>query len=362
MKRKASLYIYLLLTCIIMIISGPTIYSQDSSRTSNTTINGLVDVYFSKNLSGPANRINKYRNFDVTENQFNVSLAKLTIQKQASPIGFKLDFAYGPTADIVQSAEPNKSLNFLQQALITVILPIGKGLTVNAGKMVTHMGAEVIESISNPNYSRSLLFAYAVPYYHVGICAAYPILDNLSITGYVYNGWNIMQDNNKYKTLGATLSWTPVSNLTIIENWIGGVEQPDSISTNARHVFDTIVNLTVSDKVSLFFNTDYGFEKQPNGDQAVWKGVAVIGKYSFCETSALALRGEVYSDPYGFTTGTIQDLKEITLTYEQKFLSNLLVRLEYRRDWSNVKVFDDGSNAGTRTDQNTLLISSVVSF
>ena len=224
------------------------------------------------------------------------------------------------------------------------------------------MGAEVIESISNPNYSRSLLFAYAVPYYHVGICAAYPVLDNLSITGYVYNGWNIMQDNNKYKTLGATLSWTPVSNLTIIENWIGGVEQPDSISTNARHVFDTIVNLTVSDKVSLFFNADYGFEKQPNGDQAIWKGIAVIGKYSFCETSALALRGEVYSDPYGFTTGTVQDLKEITLTYEQKFLPNLLVRLEYRSDWSNVKVFDDGNNAGTRTDQNTLLISSVVSF
>lgn len=362
MKQRVSQNIYLLLTGIIIIISGSVIYSQDSTGTSNTTINGLVDVYFSKNFSSPANKTNKYRNFDVTENQFNVSLAKLTMQKPASPIGFKLELAFGSTSDIVQSAEPNKSLNFLQQAFITVVLPVGKGLTVNAGKMVTHMGAEVIESNLNPNYSRSLLFAYAVPYYHVGICASYPVLDNLSLTGYLYNSWNTMLDNNKEKTLGATLNWTPINNLTIIENWIGGIEQPDSVSANARHVFDTIINLTLSDNVFFSFNGDYGFEKLPNGDLAIWKGIAVIGKYSLCETSALALRGEIYSDPYGFTTGTIQELKEITLTYEQKFLPNLLVRLEYRRDWSNVKVFDDSDNAATKTDQNTILISSIISF
>jgi len=362
MKRKVSLYLYLLLTCIIMINTVPVIYSQDSTGTSNTTIGGLVDVYFSKNFSSPVNRTNKYRNFDVTENQFNVSLAKLTIQKPASPIGFKLDFAYGSTADIVQSSEQNKTLNFLQQAYVTALLPVGKGLTINAGKMVTHMGAEVIESNLNPNYSRSLLFAYAVPYYHVGISTSYPVLDNLSFTGCIHNSWNTMQDNNKEKTLGATLNWTPINNLTIIENWIGGIEQPDSVSANARHVFDTIINLTLSDNVFFSFNGDYGFERLPNGDLAIWKGIAVVGKYSFCETSALALRGEVYSDPYGFTTGTTQELKEITITYEHKFFSNLLVRLEYRRDWSNVKVFDDGDNAATKTDQNTILISSVISF
>jgi hypothetical protein len=362
MKSKYFTYTNLVVLFSVVIINTSVIYSQSSTDSTKTTINGFVDVYFSKNFASPANSINKYRNFDVTENQFNISLAKLTIQKPASPLGFKLDFAYGTTADIVQSAEQNKSLNFLQQALITVVLPIGKGLTINVGKMVTHMGAEVIESSSNPNYSRSFLFAYAVPYYHVGICAAYPVTDNLSFTGYVYNGWNIMQDNNKYKTLGATLSWTPSSNLTITENWIGGIEEPDSVSSNARHVFDTIINLTVSDKVALFFNADYGFEKQPNGDMAIWKGAAVIGKYSLTGTSSLALRGEIYSDPYGFTTGTVQDLKEITFTYEHKFFENLLVRLEYRRDWSNVKAFDDANNINSRTDQNTLLISTVVSF
>jgi hypothetical protein len=362
MKNPLSTYTKVIALCLITLTTSSLIYSQESTNTGSTAFTGFVDVYFSKNFSNPTTALNKYRNFDVTENQFNLSLAKLSIQKPASPIGFKLDFAYGPTADIVQSTEPNKTLNLLQQALVAVTIPIGNGLTVNAGKMVTHMGAEVIESISNPNYSRSLLFAYAVPYYHVGISASYPVADNFSLTGYIYNGWNFMLDNNKSKTLGATISWTPVKNLTIIENWIGGAEQPDSISTNARHVFDTIINLTVSDQFYLSFNADYGFEKQPNGDNAIWKGAAIIGKYSFDETSSLALRGEAYSDPFGFTTGTIQNLNEITLTYEHKFLESLLLRVEFRRDWSNVKIFDDGNKPGTKTDQNTLLISSIVSF
>ena len=36
------------------------------------------------------------------------------------------------------------------------------------GKFVTSAGAEVIESKDNWNYSRSLLFAYAIPYWHFG--------------------------------------------------------------------------------------------------------------------------------------------------------------------------------------------------
>ena len=32
-------------------------------------------------------------------------------------------------------------------------------------------GAEVIETHSNWNYSRSLLFAWAIPYYHMGLRA-----------------------------------------------------------------------------------------------------------------------------------------------------------------------------------------------
>ena len=70
----------------------------------------------------------------------------------------------------------------LQQAYLTAVLPVGAGLTVDVGKFVTHMGNEVIESKDNWNYSRSFLFAYAIPYYHTGIRLTYPLASTLSGT------------------------------------------------------------------------------------------------------------------------------------------------------------------------------------
>lgn len=363
MKTMLFKYKLLLLACLITLNINSIMRAQNlKTDSSKIIISGSADLYYSKNFAIPANRINKFRTFDISENQFDISLVEVVIQKQASPIGFRVDLDFGPTTDLVHTIDGtiNQSWKYLQQAIVTVVLPIGKGLTVYAGKFVTHMGAEVIESQSNINYSRSLLFTHAIPYFHVGICASYPLLNNLSFTGYIYNGWNRIEDNNRGKTLGATLSWSPVDNLTVIQNWIGGVEGTNT--NNQRHVLDTILNYTVSDNLSVSLNADYGFERLVTDELAIWKGIALYGKYNFDKTSALALRGEVYSDPSGFTTGAVQDLREITFTYEYKFLSNLLVRLEYRRDWSTTSTFDNQYGVNTKKDQNTFLVSSVVSF
>ncbi len=357
-KYKLLLFVYLIAPNINSIMRA----QNSKTDSSKIIISGSADLYYSKNFAIPANRINKFRTFDISENQFNLNLAEAVIQKQASPIGFRLDLDFGPTTNLVHTIDGivDQSWKYLQQAIITVVLPIGKGLTVSAGKFVTHMGAEVIESQSNINYSRSLLFTHAIPYFHVGVCASYPLLNNLSFTGYLFNGWNRIEDNNRGKTLGATLSWSPMDNLTVIQNWIGGVEGTNT--NNQRHVLDTILNYTVSDNLSVSLNADYGFERLVTDELAIWKGIALYGKYNFDKTSALALRGEVYSDPSGLTTGVVQDLREITFTYEYKFLSNLLVRLEYRRDWSTASTFDNKYGVNTKKDQNTFLVSSVVSF
>jgi hypothetical protein len=52
------------------------------------------------------------------------------------------------------------------------------------------MGAEVIESQDNWNYTRSTLFGYAIPFYHLGVRASMPVNDKLSLAGFVTNGWN----------------------------------------------------------------------------------------------------------------------------------------------------------------------------
>ena len=78
--------------------------SKDSTISNNPlTITGMVDVNFSKNFNNPASHTNGYRNFDVTENQFDINLVKVTFQKIASPVGFRIDLAGGHAIDLVNS-------------------------------------------------------------------------------------------------------------------------------------------------------------------------------------------------------------------------------------------------------------------
>ena len=92
-------------------------------------------------------------------------------------------------------------LKYVQQAYVSYLVPAGKGLTVDFGKFVTWNGAEVIESKDNWNYSRSLLFALAIPYYHMGARVGYAVNDKVSVTGFLVNGWNSVKDNNDAKTV-----------------------------------------------------------------------------------------------------------------------------------------------------------------
>ncbi|MHB8336595.1 MAG: porin [Ignavibacteriaceae bacterium] len=355
-------------TNILILGLGFLICKNNFAQTKDTIssplqISGMFDLYFSKNFNNPASHINDFRNFDVYENQFDINLAKITFQKEASPVGFRIDLAFGHAMDLVNSDASlgtEKSLRNIEQAYLTAVIPVGNGLTINAGKMVTHMGGEVIESASNINYSRSLLFAYAIPYFHVGACASYPFSNQFTATIYIYNGWNNIVENNKDKTLGAEIVWSPSSTFTFIQNWIGGPEEPNS--TKKRHVFDTILNYQATDALFVTLNADYGQEALDPSGYAIWKGAALSGKYTLTSVSALAARGEYYYDQSGFTTGTAQALKEITLTYEYKFGGSLLTRLEFRRDWSDQNTFEDETGAFTKNNQNTILIGSVYSF
>ena len=99
-----------------------------------------------------------------------------------------------------------------------------KDITIDVGKFVSPFGAEVIESSSNDEYTRSFGFQYAVPLYHAGIRAAIPITSTLTATLYAVNGWNNVADNNNAKSFIAALTWKPNSKLTANLNYMGGAE------------------------------------------------------------------------------------------------------------------------------------------
>jgi hypothetical protein len=308
----------------------------------STEISGLVDTYYGYNFNRPSSD-NQLRNFDTKHNQFGLNLIEIALEKKPtdeSRLGFRTDLNFGPATEIVHAAEPGGSdvFKIMQQGYLSYLAPVGKGLQIDVGKFVTPHGAEVIETKDNWNYSRSLLFALAIPYYHFGVRATYPLNDKLALSGYVVNGWNNVVDNNHRKTLGVQAVVKPTSKLTLIQNYMSGPEQPND-DEDWRHLWDTTAIYTVTPALSLMANYDYGFDRV-NGARVRWQGIAAYARYQINRWLALAPRLEWYDDHDGFTTGTRQTLKEFTLTSEHKINGGMLARLEYRRDFSDKDFFN----------------------
>jgi len=333
---------------------------------------GLVDGYYSFNFNHPSSQFNQLYNFDVKANQFSLNMAKLTVAHSPDPVGFQVDLGFGRAFDIIHASEPSTAPSFLrniEQAYVSLKPAKAKGFEVDFGQFVTSAGAEVIETNSNWNYSRSLLFAWAIPYYHFGVRTSFPVGKYFTGGVQLINGWNNVEDNNSGKTVGFTSAFT-TKKFAWSNNYYTGPENP-STNTGWRNLYDTTLLLTPNSKFNAYINFDYGQNKSGSGTSeftAKWYGIA--GAVHFQPTSKWAFtpRVEWFKDRDGFETGLAQDLKEVTLTGEYKMIEGLLARLEYRRDWSNQPFFFRGSSVngttglGTYKNQDTLSLGVVAFF
>ncbi len=292
-----------------------------------------------------------------------LNLAEVALEKKPttdSRAGFRVDLDYGPSAALVNAFEPGGgTYEHVQQAYVSFLAPAGKGLQIDFGKFVTWSGQELIETKDNWNYSRGLLFSLAIPYYHTGVRAAYAVNDKVSLTGFLVNGWNNSQDNNTGKTVGGQIIFKPNAKLAIIENYTAGPEQTDN-NDDWRHLSDTIVTYAVSPKVSVAANYDYAQDKVL-GETVKWQGIAGFLRYQANDWFALSPRFEYYDDRDGFSTGTAQKLKEATVTAEFKHKDGIIMRLEYRGDFSDESYFTKKLAQAVKS-QNTFTFGLIYAF
>ena len=331
------------------------------------SFSGFVDTYYGYNFNQPKSQTNTLRSFDGPSNQFALNLIELNLDKPPDPtnsrLGYHLGLGFGQAMNVVNSTDP-AGLGFaqyLKEAYVSYLAPVGKGLQMDIGKFVTPHGAEVIETKDNFNYSRGLLFGYAIPYYHYGLRAKYSFTDKYSVTGFVVNGWNDIYDNNTGKTYGVTFGWNPTKKISIAQGYMFG---PETGGTNAhwRQLSDTVVTYSPTSRLTTALNFDYGRGDRVTGipTPVFWTGIAGYVKYAFNDLYAVATRYEYYNDHDGFTTGTPQHLNEFTGTFQRIVAHHLITRLEFRRDFSNRPVFTKGTTPVM--GQNTMAAGLVYSF
>jgi Putative beta-barrel porin-2, OmpL-like. bbp2 len=337
---------------------------------------GFLDGYYSYNANRPSNlangQVNDLYNFDDKTDQFSLSAAKLTMNHDPDPIGAHADLIFGRTNTLIHPATDKDTDNYLEQAYISFKPPKAHGAELDFGQFVTSAGAEVIEAKDNWNYSRSLLFSWAIPYYHFGLRTSLPATKAWTVGLQVVNGWNDVVANNGGVTIGLTSSYVKPKYTWNLNYYTG----PSNLNTQKgyRNLIDTTLLLTPTAKFNAYINYDYGQNRIPgyttitNGAVSSfteasphWQGIAFAARYQVTAKNALAGRYEYFDDNQGYETTVAQDVNEFTGTYEYKWLEGLLTRVEYRRDWSDVDFFHKG-NTGLVKAQSTATVAFIAFF
>jgi hypothetical protein len=324
---------------------------------------GYIENSFTANLSGSGRGgVNELRFYDYHEG-YTFNVAEFSLKKDPSE---KYPFGYGLVVTAGIDSQKNHSFGIfrdeedafpfrntekfdLQEAYLSGTVPVGSGLTLKAGKFVTLLGYEVIESPNNLNFSRGYLFELAVPLTHTGGLASYTFTDWFNVTAGVVLGWDDSKNVNDRVSYTGQFAFTPVKDFTANLNWIAGPEQIDN-NNHQRYVLDWVLNYTGFKNWTLGVNVDYGHEQKEafieslgtrKNTDATWWGWAGYVAYDWTESLRTAVRQEFFRDAAGARSGSGigTDLWSTTATVQYKIWKGLVGRVEYRHDASDEKVF-----------------------
>jgi hypothetical protein len=345
----------------------------------NTPSRQVVDANQGLSVVQGRNVTIEGRVFDIHSNSLSLDLAELEVEKVPVPesrLGFKFDLAFGDTQDIIvdtiAAATGSNSISqfdkTFQHASIGYLAPIGKGLRIDFGKFVTHIGGETIENIKNNNFSHGFFYIYAIPFQDTGFRFHYDWSAKAYTEFYVLNGWNVTFGNNKGKTYSFSQGWTPNAKFSLVANWMGGPAQNDN-SRNWRHLGDFQIYVNPTPRWKTLTNIDVGWEKTPpsmSGKNATWAGVMEMVRYQVNPRFSPAFRFEWYRDPQGFTSGVPQNLLGYTITLDYSLgngrWDRILLRPEWRYDHSTAKFFSRDDRFRDTNHQQTVGVAFVYYF
>lgn len=329
---------------------------------SGINVSGYADTSYTYSSRGRTTG----RIFDTEPNSFNVNMLGLSISKLPEEgFGGAVVLNAGPDANITASGGTGNKDEFdVQQAYVNYA---SGNSSIEFGKFATLDGAEVIESKDNLNFSRSILFGYAIPFTHTGVRFNYAMGGAWSFVAGINNGWDNLKDDNKSKSVELQAHYTPSDIWNISVQTMSGDEQVNGYASSSaqgtRNLVDIVATLNASDALSFVLNIDSGSQDNAvNGNsKAKWSGVALYANYVISDKWRTAARIESFNDKDGYRTGLVQKWKEATLTLAYASSKNVELRGEVRRDSSDKAFFaqDTGTNSKS---QNTLAFEAIYKF
>jgi hypothetical protein len=322
--------------------------------------------YHSNNTRLSANRGDLFAFNDVPD-QLNLHQQWAWFEKVASPTacgwdwGFRFDMLYGTDAQKTQafgnsdnSWDVSLDHGVYGWAMPQAYLELAYGdWSVIAGHFFTLVGYEVIPAPDNFFYSHALTMFNSEPFTHTGAVATYSGMENMEL----YMGWTAGWDtgfdqfNGGSNWLGgfSTALTDDVSFTYISTGGDLGWRSPNGTGYSHSLVFD----FTLTEKLNYVLQSDHVSADSAPGFQAVDVGINQYLFYTINDCWAVGSRMEWWKS--NNVTGNATSFQEVTVGANYKPHANVVIRPEYRYDWTN----ESAANATLGYNQSVFGIDAI---
>lgn len=340
-----------------LIPSGPT---NVLKALSDITISGFATASYFYDGSVPGDNSPNGYLWNRNHNSFTLNKVKLTLA--SAPVersgdkwdaGFRASLIFGEDAPIVNTGGERQGLEDLREAFVELNVPIGTGLNVKAGQLISLLNFESGDGgVANPNFSQGYQWFFTGNGPSAGVQLSYALSDMVSLTARIQNGmFTGAVDNNGFKTFMGSIGITPDSKTALSFIGFGGREGSDSGQWLKGGSF--IGSRQITDKLNFATEIDYFNTDVPGGDSDWWS----VGGWlwtDFTPAVGLALRGDYVNDGDGAGTGGLlgfpaghpgMDLYSATITLNWRPAPNIKVQPEIRYDHSSLDGAFDGQDS-----------------
>jgi Putative beta-barrel porin-2, OmpL-like. bbp2 len=350
------------------------------SAMSQISLSGFVTASYFHDSSEPGagngnispgylwNRVND--NFSL--NKVKATLASPQIENNGDKFdaGFRVSMIAGQDAPIVNTKSGVTGFDFIREAYVELNIPIGTGLDVRAGELISLLNYESGDGGAvNANFSQGFQWFFTGNPPEAGVQVGYKFTDWVGANFRVINGMYAGPiQNNDSKSFMGNLTFKPTKTLWFNIAGFGG--RQDTVAQSLWGV-EVIGGWQATDELNFgteldYFNFHNPSTSTPPNDSPVWSA-GLWTTYDFTKKVGLALRGEYLDDHDGVDAaggalgfmnplGTGQSLGSIALTLNYRPIPNLKIQPEIRWDHTSYAGgFQDGK-------QNRVIFGAGVSY
>jgi hypothetical protein len=338
------------------------------SAMTDISISGFVQTSYFYNTRRPADGESDGYLWNTKDNSFSLNKFKLTVASKPVATdkwdaGFRASLLFGDDAPDLNSPGingnngtnapvSNTSFNDLREAYVELNVPIGTGLDIKAGELISLLNWESGDGgAANPNFSQGNQWWFTGNGPSAGIQLGYNFTDKIGLTVRVDNGlFQGPVDNNSGKAFSGSIALKPTKDLWV--NLIGWYDSEPG--TTAVAGGSVIGGDQVTGKLGTGFEVDYFNFSNVGNSSDLWSVGGWVW-YDFTAKVDLALRADYVDSPdaafglgpavrpgAGITTQGGSYLGSVTLTLNLKPTPNIKIQPEIRYDYTSFSGGLDG--------------------